>query len=123
TGTGKLKAIFDNQDASLWPNQFVNIRLLLEVHKNATLIPSVAVQNGPQGNYVFVVKPDKTAEVRQVAIALTQNNVASIASGVNPGDTVVVDGQDKLKAGTTVAPHPAGAQGNRPTQSAPTGSP
>jgi multidrug efflux system membrane fusion protein len=123
TGTGKLKALFDNQDGSLWPNQFVNVRLLLEVHKDTTVIPSVAVQNGPQGSYVFVVKPDKTAEVRQVAVSFTQNNVASIASGIAPGDTVVIDGQDKLKAGSTVAPHAGAGGGNRTTQSSPTGAP
>ena len=58
TGTGKLKAVFDNRDRSLWPNQFVNIHLLLEVKKNNTVVPSAAIQRGPQGTYVFVVKPD-----------------------------------------------------------------
>jgi multidrug efflux system membrane fusion protein len=123
TGTGKLKAMFYNQDGSLWPNQFVNVRLLLEVHKDATVIPSVAVQNGPQGSYVFVVKPDKTADVRQVSVSFTQNNVASIASGIAPGDSVVIDGQDKLKAGSTVAPHAGAGGGNRNAQSSPTGAP
>src|SRR5207244_9941913 len=64
TGTGRLKAVFDNKDNILWPNQFVNVRLLLEVHKNSTVIPAVAVQRGPQGTFVFAVKPDKTVEVR-----------------------------------------------------------
>jgi len=123
TGTGKLKALFDNQDGSLWPNQFVNVRLLLEVHKDATVIPSVAVQSGPQGSFVFVVKPDKTAEVRQVSVSFTQNNVASIASGISAGDSVVIDGQDKLKAGSTVSPHAGAGGGNRTAQSAPTGTP
>src|SRR3989441_1260413 len=67
TGTGRLKAVFDNKDNILWPNQFVNVRLLLEVHKNSTVIPAVAVQRGPQGTFVFAVKPDKTGEVRPVA--------------------------------------------------------
>src|SRR2546425_1259198 len=67
TGTGRLKAVFDNKDNILWPNQFVNVRLLLEVHKNSTVIPAVAVQRGPQGTFVFAVKPDKTVEVRPVA--------------------------------------------------------
>src|SRR6266849_5712024 len=104
TGTGRLKAVFDNKDNILWPNQFVNTRLLLEVHKNSTVIPAVAVQRGPQGTFVFTVKPDKTVEVRPVAVSLTQNNVSSIASGIAPGDAVVVDGQDKLQAGSHVEP-------------------
>ena len=66
TGTDRLKAVFDNKDNALWPNQFVNIRLLLEVRKNSTVIPAAAVQRGPQGSYVFVVKPDKTVEVRPI---------------------------------------------------------
>lgn len=117
TGTGRLKAMFSNQDSMLWPNQFVNVRLLLETHNASTVVPSVAIQNGPQGSYVFVVKPDKTVEVRPVTVSFTQNNVASIASGVTPGDTVVIDGQDKLQAGTKVDPHAAGGGGNRNAQS------
>jgi len=123
TGTGKLKAMFDNPDGALWPNQFVNVRLLLETHKDTTVIPSVAVQNGPQGSYVFVVKPDKTVDVRQVSVSFTQNNVASIASGIAGGDVVVIDGQDKLKAGSTVAPHSGTGGGNRNAQSSPAGAP
>jgi membrane fusion protein, multidrug efflux system len=133
TGTGRLKAMFDNPDDALWPNQFVNVRLLLETHKGAVVIPSVAVQTGPQGNYVFTVKPDKTVAVSPVTVSFTQNNVASIASGVAPGDVVVVDGQDKLQAGSKVDPHASAGGGNRngqnsaaqsqPAQSAPTGAP
>jgi multidrug efflux system membrane fusion protein len=115
TGTGRLKAVFDNKDNILWPNQFVNIRLLLEVHKNSTVIPAAAVQRGPQGTFVFTVKPDKTVEVRPVAVSLTQNNVSSIVSGIAPGDTVVVDGQDKLQAGSHVETH---APANRTAQTA-----
>ena len=117
TGTGRLKAMFSNQDNMLWPNQFVNVRLLLETHNGSTVVPSVAIQNGPQGSYVFVVKPDKTVEVHPVTVSFTQNNVASIASGVTPGDTVVVDGQDKLQAGSKVDPHAASGGGNRNAQS------
>src|SRR5438270_7590605 len=115
TGTGRLKAVFDNKDNILWPNQFVNARLLLEVHKNSTVIPAVAVQRGPQGTFVFTVKPDKTVEVRPVAVSLTQNNVSWIASGIAPGDTVVVDGQDKLQAGSHVETRPPA---NRTAQTA-----
>src|SRR5439155_5157269 len=86
TGTGKLKAVFNNKQDSLWPNQFVNVHLQLEVRKNSILIPSAAIQRGPQGDYVFVVKPDKTAEVRNVTVALAQNNVSAIAEGIAPSD-------------------------------------
>ena len=103
----------------LWPNQFVNVRLLLETHKGATVIPSAAIQNGPQGSYVFVVKPDKTVEVRPLTVSFTQNNTASIASGLNPGDVVVMDGQDKLQAGSKVDTHSGGGIGNRNAQSSP----
>src|SRR5713101_2298464 len=105
TGTGRLKAVFDNKDNELWPNQFVNAHLLLETRKNATVLPSAAVQRGPQGSYVYVVKPDKTAEVRPVNVAITEGNLAEIASGISPNETVVTDGQDKLQAGSHVEPH------------------
>jgi multidrug efflux system membrane fusion protein len=116
TGTGRLKAVFDNKDNVLWPNQFVNTRLLLETRKNSTVVPSVAVQHGPQGAFVFTVKPDKTVDVRAVTVSFTQNNVSTIASGVSPGDVVVVDGQDKLQAGSHVEPRPPTGGGNRTAQ-------
>jgi len=107
TGTVKLKAIFSNADNALWPNQFVNARLLLDTKKNAIIIPAAAIQRGPSGTFVFVVKPDKTVEVREVTIAITQNNRTAIASGITPGDIVVTDGQDKLQAGSKVEPRAA----------------
>ena len=105
TGTGKLKAVFENKGNELWPNQFVNIHLLLETQKNVTVIPSAAVERGPQGNYVYVMKPDKTVEVRPVSVSITQGNLSEIASGVSPSDIVVTDGQDKLQQGSKVEPH------------------
>lgn len=123
TGTGKLKAIFANQDNALWPNQFVNTRLLLETRKNSIVIPSAAILRGPQGTYVFAVKPDKTVEVRTVSVALTQNNAAVIANGIAAGDVVVVDGQDKLQAGSKVEPRAGNAGGNKTAQSSTTGTP
>lgn len=105
TGTGRLKAVFDNKDNELWPNQFVNIHLLLQTKKNVTVVPSVAVQRGPQGNYVYVMKADKTVEVRPVNVAITQGNLSQIASGLQPNDVVVTDGQDKLQQGSRVEPH------------------
>jgi membrane fusion protein, multidrug efflux system len=102
TGTGKLKAVFDNRDRSLWPNQFVNVHLLLEVKKNNTVVPSAAIQRGPQGTYVFVVKPDNTAEMRNVTVSISQGNLTAITQGLKPNENVVTDGQDKLQPGTKV---------------------
>lgn len=128
TGTGRLKAQFDNHEGTLWPNQFVNIRLLLETRKNSIVIPAAAIQRGPQGTYVFLVKPDKTVDIRPVTIALSQNNLASIASGLAADDMVVTDGQDKLQAGSKVEPRAVNPGGNRaasgnPSNQAGTGAP
>lgn len=114
TGTGKLKAVFANKNDMLWPNQFVNVHLLLETKKNATLIPAAAILRGPQGTYVYVMDQQKKVQVRTVAVAFTQNNVSAIASGISPGDIVVTDGQDKLQDGSMVEPH----TGNRFASSA-----
>jgi membrane fusion protein, multidrug efflux system len=102
TGTGKLKAVFDNRERALWPNQFVNARLLLEVRKNNTVVPAAAIQRGPQGTYVFTVKADKTAEMRPVTVAFNEGNYSAIGQGLAPGETVVTDGQDKLQPGSPV---------------------
>jgi multidrug efflux system membrane fusion protein len=102
TGTGRLKAVFDNKGDALWPNQFVNIRLLLEIRKGSTIIPAAAIQRGPQGTYVFVAKSDNTADIRPVTVAFTQDNLANIASGLQPAEVVVTDGQDKLQAGSKI---------------------
>lgn len=118
TGTGRLKAVFTNEDSVLWPNQFVNIHLLLETRKNATVIPSAAVQQGPQGTYVYVVNPDKTVEPRNVAVATTEGNFTQIASGVVPNETIVTDGQDKLQKGSHVDPHQQSASRNSGAQNA-----
>jgi multidrug efflux system membrane fusion protein len=102
TGTSRLKAVFQNEDHELFPNQFVNVRLLLDVKKEVAIIPVVALQRGPQGMFVYVVKTDKTVEVRQVTVGPTEGNNASIEAGVSPEELVVVDGADKLRAGSTV---------------------
>jgi multidrug efflux system membrane fusion protein len=102
TGTAKLKAVFDNADNQLWPNQFVNANLLLETRKNSTVLPTAAILRGPQGTYVYAVKPDNSVEARNVAISLTQGNITVITSGLNTGDTVVTDGQDKLQTGSKI---------------------
>jgi multidrug efflux system membrane fusion protein len=119
TGTAKLKAVFDNQEQALWPNQFVNCRLLLEVRKNSTVVPAAAIQRGPQGTYVFTVKPDKTAEMRPVTVALTEGSFADISSGLTPGETVVTDGQDKLLPGSHVEPRTGATPANTAGQNQP----
>jgi membrane fusion protein, multidrug efflux system len=116
TGTGKLKAVFDNKDNALWPNQFVNVRLLLDLRKNSTAVPAAAIQRGPQGSYVFVVKSDNTVEVRPVTIGFTQDNVSVIASGISPSEVVVTDGQDKLQQGSKIEVRTGAPTGNRPPQ-------
>jgi membrane fusion protein, multidrug efflux system len=113
TGTGRLKAVFDNKDNALWPNQFVNVRLLLEVRKDSIAVPAAAIQRGPQGTYVFVAKPDNTVDIRPVTLAFTQENVACIASGLAPNEVVVTDGQDKLQEGSKIeirSPSPSGGR-------------
>ena len=101
TGTSRLKATFSNQDHALFPNQFVNCRLLLDMMHNATILPVAAVQHGPQGTFVFVIEDGK-AEIRPVTMGLTEGNDATVKSGVKPGDMVVTDGQDKLQDGSLV---------------------
>src|SRR5580692_7719562 len=117
TGTGKLKAVYDNKDNALWPNQFVNVRLLLEVRKDSTTIPAAAIQRGPQGTYVFGVKSDKTAEVRPVTVAFTQDNASVISTGMSPSDVVVTDGQDKLQQGSKIEIRTGAPTGAKPQQS------
>lgn len=113
TGTVRFKAAFENHDLSLWPNQFVNTRLMLAVRKDAIVVPLAAIQRGTQGSYVYTVKAGK-AEMQPVKVDLTQGNIALIASGVSVGDQVVVDGQERLQAGTPVEVHntsPSGPAG------------
>lgn len=102
TGTVKLKATFPNQDLKLWPGKFVNARLVLTVQKNATVVPASVVQRGPQGTYAYVIKPDKTAEMRQIKVGDTENNQTLVTDGLKPGEDVVVDGQYKLQPGAHV---------------------
>ncbi len=102
TGTSRLKAIFNNQDNALFPNQFVNCRLLLDTHRGVILIPVAAVQRGPQGPYVYVVNQDQTVAMRQVTLGTAEGNDQEVTSGLAAGDTVVTDGQDKLQEGAKV---------------------
>ena len=113
TGTAKLKALFANADNQLWPNQFVNADLLLEIRKNSTVVPTAAILRGPQGTFVYAVNPDKTVQDRQVTVSLTQGDTTIITAGLNPGDTVVTDGQDKLQRGSRIEPRATGQSGRR----------
>ena len=102
TGTIKLKAEFPNTDKALWPGQFVNVVLTLYDQRDAVVAPSAAVQNGPNGQYVFVVKPDFTAELRNIKIARAEGDDTVVASGLQPGEQVVTVGQVRLAPGTKV---------------------
>ena len=102
TGTVKLKAQFPNTDGALFPNQFVNIRMLVDTLKGATVVPAAAVQRGAQGMFVYVVKPDSTATMRPVKLGPTEGQRVAIESGVSPGERVVTDGVDRLREGAKV---------------------
>lgn len=102
TGTIRLRGTFANEDRSLWPGQFVNVVLTLTTQPGAIVIPSRAVQTGQQGQYVFVVRPDRTVENQPVVVARTLGEESVIAKGVNPGEQVVTDGQLRLSPGASV---------------------
>jgi multidrug efflux system membrane fusion protein len=102
TGTVKLKALFDNEDGLLFPNQFVNARMQLDVKRDVTLIPTAALQRGAQGPFVYVVSADQTAAMRPITVGTVQGDTAAVDSGVQPGELVVVDGADKLRDGVKV---------------------
>jgi membrane fusion protein, multidrug efflux system len=108
TGTVRIKALFANADAALYPNQFVNARLLVDTLHHLVLIPTVALERGPQSSYVFVVKEDDSVDLRPVEVQLTEGDVTAIRSGLAAGEMVVTDGLDKLQPGTKVTL----AQGN-----------
>jgi multidrug efflux system membrane fusion protein len=115
TGTVRLKAIFSNEKNELFPNQFVNARLLVDVRREAIVVPASAIQRGPQGAFVYVVKVDQTATVRPITLDEIQGGEASIKTGLSTGELVVVDGQDRLREGTRVDLRP---QSSSTTQNA-----
>ena len=102
TGTIKLKAEFKNADKRLWPGQFINVALTLTTQSNAVVIPSEAIQVGPEGQHVFVVKPDNSVEVRPVVVARTDEGEAVIAQGLQAGEQIVREGQFLLNADSRV---------------------
>jgi membrane fusion protein, multidrug efflux system len=116
TGTVKLKAQFDNRDLSLWPNQFVNARLLLSSRQNAIVIPAAAIQNGVQGPFVYVVGAGNRVQVRPLTVDFTEGNISVIRQGLSPAEQIVVDGADKLQADALVVPHLANSS-NAPRSS------
>jgi multidrug efflux system membrane fusion protein len=102
TGTVKAKARFDNKDMNLFPQQFVNIHLLIDTLCNQVVVPTTAVRHGAQGDYVFTVQPDKTAKVQYVKTGPGTAETVSVSSGVSPGDVVITDGGDRLRDGSPV---------------------
>jgi membrane fusion protein, multidrug efflux system len=109
TGTFKLRAQFANDDEALFPNQFVNVRILVDTLKGATVVPSAGIQRGAPGTYVYVLNDDETAAVRPVKLdpRISGGDRIAIESGLSPGDRVVIDGADKLRNGSKVVPRDA----------------
>ena len=99
TGTVRLKALFDNKDNALFPSQFVNAKLLVDVLRGLVIVPSAAIQRGAQGIFVYVVRADRTAEIRPVTVTEVQGGEAAITKGLQPGELVVVDGAERLREG------------------------
>jgi multidrug efflux system membrane fusion protein len=104
TGTVKLKASFPNGDGALFPNQFVNARVQLEVLHGVVLAPREAIQRGPQGAFVYVVKPDRTAQLRRLELGPADGGVVAVKQGLAAGEAIVVDGAEKLQDGAKVEP-------------------
>lgn len=102
TGTVKLRAVFDNKDDTLFPNQFVNVRLLVDTVKDATIVPVAAIQRGQPGTFVYLVKADDTVEIRVVELGATDGEKVQIVKGLQPGDQVVIDGTDRLRDGAKI---------------------
>ena len=102
TGTVKLKAQFPNGESNLFPNQFVNVRMLIDVRRDATTVQSAALQRGARGLFVYVVKEDKTVTLRDVKTGPAEGDSTVIESGVEPGELIVVDGMDRLREGAKV---------------------
>jgi multidrug efflux system membrane fusion protein len=118
TGTVKLKAEFDNQDESLFPDQFVNAQLVVNVIHDATVIPTAAVQRGEPGTFVYLIRPDQTVTVRPVKLGIVDGERVIVAAGLAPGDRVVVDGADKLRDGAKVSVRTAQGDDSRKVSTA-----
>ena len=121
TGTSRLKAVFPNNDGVLFPNQFVNVKLWLDTKRHVTIVPASAIQRGPTGTFVYLVQPDNTVAVRQVKVGLTEANEVSIDDGLRPGESVVVDGAEKLTEGMKVSLRQGGPGEANPGAARPNG--
>ncbi|HEV2687357.1 MAG TPA: efflux RND transporter periplasmic adaptor subunit, partial [Bryobacteraceae bacterium] len=111
TGTLRLRATFDNANSALFPNQFVNARLLVEMKHGVTLLPSAAIQRNSQMTYVYLVTPDSTVAVKQIGVGVTAGDDTEVTSGLAPEDVVVMTGVDKLLEGEKVVVHMEGEAG------------
>jgi len=109
TATLRLKAIFDNPNSALWPNQFVKARVLIKTRQGAIVVPAAVVQHGPNGTFAYVVGTDSTVSVRPVTVDAIQGDAAIITKGLQPGEQVVVEGQAQLRPNARVAAKPAPA--------------
>jgi multidrug efflux system membrane fusion protein len=105
TGTVRLKARFANEDERLWPGEFVRIRTLVDIRKDALTIPSAALQRGAQGFYVWVLQPNNIVDARSIDATPIDDRIAIVANGLSPDERIVVNGQNRLEAGTRVEPH------------------
>jgi multidrug efflux system membrane fusion protein len=114
TGTIKLRAQFPNETEALYPNQFVNIRLLLDTHKDVTTMPTAGVQRGVPGTFVYLVNADDTVSVRKIDLGVTDGDHVEVRSGLQPGDKIVVDGADKLRDGAKINVRAEASDANAP---------
>ena len=119
TGTVRLKAEFENKDNELFPNQFVNARVLLDTRRGAVVIPTSALQRSPQGPFVYLVKPDETVEVHQIKVGPSEGDRVAVDDGLSVGDKIVVEGADRLRDGSKVQLHDQ--SGGNPPQGKPSG--
>jgi multidrug efflux system membrane fusion protein len=113
TGTVRCKAVFPNEDNALFPNQFVNARLLVDTKQSAVIVPTAAIQRSPHSTFVYVVKDDGTVENRTIVVGASEGDEVSIAKGLSPGEVVVVEGVDRLQQGSRVQARLAGASQER----------
>jgi membrane fusion protein, multidrug efflux system len=116
TGTVRFKALFPNKDRALFPNQFVNVRLLVDTKKDTVLVPAAAPQRSPRSMFVYVVKPDETVEIRPIKVGPVEEDTASVTEGLSPGEIVVTDGVDKLLPGAKVAVRRSDRAATRPSR-------